>query len=297
MKAWRAAIVGLSFALVAAALVAALPAKAAPSQPLSAPLPADIKSRGKLIIGVKCDFPPMGYVDASGKTVGFEIDVVRQLATYAFGKPDAVDLECVTGPNRIPYITSGRVDGIVSLLSWTPDRTKVIAFSQPYLESGIQMIVPKASAIKDWSDIKGKAVTTTSGGTQSIWLTKCMPDVQQMLFDNTADSLAALKQGRALAFPQDLTLLVGIVTKDSSYKIVGHSVARGPIGIGVKLGNKELIDWFDAAIADMAKDDFFWKTLSNWVPKEELSAFATAVPRPNAKAITYTGAEDIYKCD
>jgi polar amino acid transport system substrate-binding protein len=284
-------------ALVGVFLIVATPTLADPSQPLGIELPADIKSRGKLIVGVKCDFPPIGYVDAAGKNVGFEIDVVRQLTTYAFGKPDAVDLECVSGPNRVPYITSGRVDAIVSVLSWTPDRAKVIGFSKPYLLSGIQMIVPKASPIKGWADIKGKTVTTTSGGTQNIWLNKCMPDVKQTLFDNTADSLATLKQGRAEAFPQDLTLLVGIVAKDPSLKIVGESVARGPIGIGVKFGNQPLIDWLDAAIADMAKDDFFWTALAKWVPKDDLGPFEGAVPRPKSPAFSYAGAEDIYKCN
>jgi len=264
---------------------------------LKAQLPLEIESRGELVIGVKCDYPPFGYVDANGKTVGFEIDVVREFATYAFGSPDALDLQCVTGPNRVPYITSGRVDGVASVLSWTPERAKIIGFSEPYFDSGIQMLVPADSTIKDWPDIKGKTITTTNGGTQSIWLQKCMPDVHQMLFDNTADSLSALKQGRAVAFPQDMTLLVGIVAKDPSLKIVGHSVARGPFGVGVKLDNKPLADWFSAAIAEMTKVDFFWKTLMKWVPKDTLEEFKTAVPRPGQAPISYKEAEDIYKCD
>ena len=270
---------------------------AAASPALGAPLPEAIKARGKLIIGVKCDYPPFGYVDANGKNVGFEIDVVREFVTLAFGSPDAVELQCVTGPNRIPYITSDRVDGIASVLSWTPDRAKIIGFSDPYFDSGIRMLVPKESTIKDWPDIKGKTITTTNGGTQSIWLQKCMPDVHQMLFDNTADSLSALKQDRAVAFPQDLTLLVGIVTKDPSLKIVGHSVARGPFGVGVKLDNKALAAWFNAAIAEMTKEDFFWKTLTKWVPPDALAEFKTAVPRPAQTPISYKEAEDIYKCD
>ncbi len=269
---------------------------AAPPQ-LAAPLPADIKSRGKLVMGVKCDYPPFGYVDAAGKNAGFEIDVVRQFAADAFGSPGAVELVCVSGPNRIPYLTSGRVDGIVSVLSWTPDRAKVIGFSIPYFDSGIRLLVPQGSPIKDWGDLKGKTITTTSGGTQSIWLTKCMPDVKQLLFDNTADSLSALKQGRAVAFPQDLTLLVGIVTKDPTLKIAGHSVARGPFGVGVKLDNKALAAWFDAAIAEMTKEDFFWQALARHVPKEALDQFKAAVPRPGQPAISYKEAEDIYACD
>lgn len=292
-------VVGMCLAAFAAAasLAPYAAAAAAPPPTLAAPLPDAIKSRGKLVVGVKCDYPPFGFVDASGRNSGFEIDIVRRLAWYAFGSEDKVDLECVTGPNRIPYITSGRVDYVVSILSYTPERAKIIAFSSPYFDSGIKLLVEKSSTIKDWEDIRGKTVTTTSGGTQSIWLSKCMPKVKQLLFDNTADSLAALKQGRAVAFPQDMSLLVGITSKNPSLKIVGHTVARGPIGIGMKLGDKEAAAWADAAVADMVKHDFLWKTLTKWVPKGDVGQFKDAVPRPGQKEISYTEANDIYKCD
>jgi ABC-type amino acid transport substrate-binding protein len=158
------------------------------------------------------------------------------------------------------------------------------------------MVVPKKSEINDWPDLKGKAITTTTGGTPSIWLKGCMPDVQQMLFDNTANSLAALKQGRAVAFPQDVTLLLGLAAKDSSIKIVGHSVARGPFGIGVKLDNTEMATWANDAIQDLRKNDFFYKSLQKWLSADTLAEFSTAVPRPDHE-LSYAGAENLYQCN
>jgi len=263
---------------------------------LSAPLPQPIEARGKLIVGVKCDYPPFGYVDAAGKHAGFEIDIVRRLAYYAFGNPEAVDMECVTGPDRIPSLTSGRVDLIVSVLSWTPDRAKIVGFSNPYFDSSVRMIVPKDSSIKSWADVRGKTVTTTTGGTPAIWLSKCMPSVHQLLFDNTADSISALNDGRAVAYSQDMTLLVGITSKNPAFKIVGEGVARGPFGVGIKLGNGELTKWVNAAIAQMTKRNFFWKSLQKWIPKDDLSAFVKSVPRPGRPPISYAEANDIYKC-
>ena len=292
----------LSFVLslaAAACILGTAPSQAqtaASSGALSAPLPAQIKARGRLIVGVKCDFPPLGYVDAAGEHVGFEIDLVHRLAELAFGKPDAVTLECVAGPNRIPFITSGRVDMIVSVLSYTTDRAKVIGFSEPYFDSGVKMIVPKNSTVANWSDVKGKTVTTTTGGTPAIWMGKCMSDVQVLPFDNTADSLAALKQGRAVAYAQDINLLVGIVSKDPSLKIVGDSEVRGPLNFGLKLGDTELKAWADAAVAEMTKADFFWTSLQKWIPASEIQGFTDAVPRPGGRQITNDEANDIYKC-
>ena len=50
------------------------------------PLPADIKSRNRFIIGVKCDVPPFGYIDVQGKNAGFDVEVGRWFARYAFGR-------------------------------------------------------------------------------------------------------------------------------------------------------------------------------------------------------------------
>jgi len=294
-KSWLT-LLTLSALLLSLLVCGVTPLRAASAPSLSATLPQTIKARGKLIVGVKCDYPPFGFVDADGKHAGFEIDVARRLAYYAFGNADAADLECVTGPNRIPYLTSDRADLIVSVLSWTPDRAKIVAFSTPYFDSSVRMIVPKDSTIKGWADVRGKTVTTTSGGTPAIWLTKCMPDVHQLLFDNTADSISALNDGRAVAYSQDMTLLVGITSKNPSFKIVGEGVARGPFGVGIKLGNEELIRWVNAALADMTKEDFFWKSLQQWVPKDDLASFSNAVPRPGRPSISYAEANDIYKC-
>src|SRR2546422_5394871 len=43
-----------------------------------------VKKRGKLIAGVKTDFPPFGTIDAAGKNVGFDVDVAHRFAKALF---------------------------------------------------------------------------------------------------------------------------------------------------------------------------------------------------------------------
>ena len=64
MKAWRRLVPPLS--VVALAAVVALAGIAEAQSTLET-----VKKRGKLIAGVKTDFPPFGYVDAGGKNLGF----------------------------------------------------------------------------------------------------------------------------------------------------------------------------------------------------------------------------------
>ncbi|MGH9068051.1 MAG: transporter substrate-binding domain-containing protein, partial [Acidimicrobiales bacterium] len=87
---------------------------------------------------MKCDYPPFGYVNAAGKNAGYGIDIVRKMAQYAFGNPNAVKFTCVTGSDRVGYLTTGRIDLIVATMSYTPARAKVIKFSAPYFDSGVK---------------------------------------------------------------------------------------------------------------------------------------------------------------
>ncbi|TFV33940.1 hypothetical protein E4K10_42470 [Streptomyces sp. T1317-0309] len=57
---------------------------------MGAPLPAEVKNKGKLAVGVKCDYPPFGYIDEASKNAVSNIDIAHQLASYAFGDPNAL---------------------------------------------------------------------------------------------------------------------------------------------------------------------------------------------------------------
>src|SRR5574338_565751 len=93
-------------ALVAAAAALAQPTSSAGSDVAAAkspklpPLPAAVKARQRWVVGVKCDVPPFGYIDVRGKNAGFDVEVARTFAKFAFGKASRVNFTCVTTPDR-----------------------------------------------------------------------------------------------------------------------------------------------------------------------------------------------------
>ena len=282
---------GLGGVLVVAALIAACGGAANPSASpppsvprLSVPLPAEIQQKGRLNVGVKCDYPPFGYTDENGSTVGYEIEMVRRMALYAFGSTGAVHFECVVAANRIPFLTTGRVDLIVATLTYTPDRAKTIAFSDPYFTAAGRLLVPKNSSIKEARDLAGKTVTTITSSVYATYFQNCVPRATVLPFEQTADALAALNQGRAQAFMQDDTLLVDLAKKNPNLKMVGSGVAAGPWGIGLRLEDTALREWADAALAEMQREDFNWTNFHRWFPdRDSQQKFARAVPRPGQR--------------
>ena len=95
------------------------------------PLPEAIKSAGILKAGVRCDQPPYGYKDETGKFAGVETDMAIQIAAWAFGSPDKIELTCVTAENRIPQLAGTKVDILIATLGVTPERARVDDFSKP----------------------------------------------------------------------------------------------------------------------------------------------------------------------
>ena len=107
-----------------------------PAKPKLPALPAEVKARGEWEIGVKCDTPPFGWQDTSGRNRGYDVEVARQFAKWAFGSASKVHFTCVTTASRIGTLTSGRVDIIVSTLTWTAERERTIDYSAPVLRRG-----------------------------------------------------------------------------------------------------------------------------------------------------------------
>lgn len=249
---------------------------------VGAPLPSTMKQKGTLAIGVKCDYPPFGYIDEGGANAGFEIDIAHQLAAYAFGDPDKVEFTCVTGSNRVPFLTTNKIDLIMATMNYTPERAQTIDFTAPYFAAGVKMLVPKDSPVRNWDDLDGKQVITIKGATASLWLTQCVPGAEQVQFEQTSEAVTALAQNRAVAFAQDDTLLVDLAAKNKDTKVVGDEKAASPWGMGVRKGDTEMKAWVDGAIKKLQDEDWFWKSFQKTVTDKDVQQqFAKVLPRPD----------------
>ena len=142
-----AVFVALGTAAPEGKVVRAAAPLAKPKKAKLPPLPSAVKERGRWQIGVKCDFPPFGFVDVNQKNDGYDVEVARRFAQLAFGSKSRVELVCVTTPSRIPTLQSGRVDMIVSTLTWTKARTEVITYSIPYYAATGRLLVPNNSSV------------------------------------------------------------------------------------------------------------------------------------------------------
>jgi len=289
----RITIVAAAFLIAAAAFaawgtaapggkVAALAgptAKPKPAKPKLPALPSDVKKRKKWLIGVKCDFSPFGFIDVRGNNEGYDVQVARRFASLAFGNKKKVDFTCVTTPSRIPTLISGRVDIIVSTLTWTAARAEQIDFSIPYYSAVGRLLVPNNSSLSVPS-LGGKTVVTTRGAIYATWIANCFKDTKLLQVDSPALAVSAVKDGRADTFMFDDAFLLGVATQDRDLKLTGDKFLNVPWGIGIRKGDVAMSRWVNAALRYMKKKDEFVKILKANAPARLVPGFLDNVPRP-----------------
>jgi polar amino acid transport system substrate-binding protein len=174
-----------------------LAAPAVLSGPAFAITPAEIKARGKLIVGIQGDNPPWGFVNTSGKQEGFDADIAE-----LFGKELGVPVEFVplAVANRIPALTSGRVDILFATMAMLPDRAKAVQYSKPYVANIITLVAPKATVIKTNADMGKVAIGVPRASVQDTQITKNAPEGTTIRrFDDDAATIQALVSGQVQA--------------------------------------------------------------------------------------------------
>jgi polar amino acid transport system substrate-binding protein len=258
-------------------------------------LPSNIKERGRLNIGIKCDSPPFGYIDVRGLNAGFDVEIARWFSRFAFGKPNRVTFTCLTTPAREPALTSDRVDMVIATFTYTADRETRIDFSRAYYKATGRILVSNSAPNNYLATLAGKTVATTTGSIYDRWMKNCFKDTRVIATDSFTNALLEFRNGRAEALMWDDTVLVGIAATDRNLKLTSDTFLLLPYGIGIKQGNTALKRWVDSRLNVMKRRDTFNTILRNSVPPRLFAGFQRNILRPNNN-FGYTQGDATTQC-
>ena len=244
------------------------------------PLPANIKSRGRFNIAVKCDTPPFGYIGARSQNAGFDVEIARWFAKFAFGKANRVTMSCVTTPAREPALTTDRVDLVIATFTYNSDRETRIDFSRAYYKATGRLLVRNNGSLQSLGNMAGKTIATTSGSVYDRWIKNCYKDTNVIVTDSFTNALLAFRDGRADGLMFDDTIVLGIAVTDPTLKLTDDLFLAQPYGIGIKQGNTALKAWVDSRLNLMKKRDLFLPILKNTVPPRQVAPFSKNILRP-----------------
>lgn len=230
-------------ALAAGAVVAA-------AGPARADLLEDVRAARKVRIAIDLGSPPFGMTDAAMNPTGSEVETARLLA-----KDLGVELEIVqtTGANRIPFLQTGKADLVISSLSVTPEREKVIDFSAPYAQILSVVAGPKATAIRSFADLAGKRVATARGTTNDRLATegvKSVAGAEIVRYDDDATLVTALASGQVDIVATSPALLKAVAAKAPALQMETKFVMQSfPLGVGLRKGEPKLQAWVNQWVA------------------------------------------------
>ena len=189
----------MSISLKRRVLGAGLLALAAFAGPLAAQAGTlqDVKAKGVVVIGIQGDNAPWGFIDSSGKQDGIDADMGRAFAEFLGVKVEFTPLAVA---NRIPALTTGRVDVLFATMAMLPDRAKAVQFSKPYVANEINLVAPKALEIKTNADMGKLVIGVPRSSVQDTQVTKNAPAGTEIRrFDDDAATIQALLSGQVQA--------------------------------------------------------------------------------------------------
>ena len=208
-----------------------------------------------LKVAIDPTYEPFTYKTPDGKPTGFDVDIAN--AVCAEIKRKCVFVEQVWD-SMIPGLQARKYDVIVSSLSMTEERKRVIDFSDRYYKTPSAIVVKKGTAYTGPASLKGKRIGVLKGSTQEKWaLGELKPAGVNIIPYEAQDQVyLAINAGRLAGTVADKVEVHGGVLRKPEGKDYGYV---GPdqydtkyygdgIGIGMRKGQKELKDQINQAI-------------------------------------------------
>ena len=156
----------------------------------------------KLLVGMDLAYPPFEMRDPQGLPAGISVDLAKALGTHLHR---AVEIQNIPFDGLIPALKTGKIDLIISSMTATPERAQSIDFSEPYLRTGLCLLVAKTAKITSIADAdqKGKRIAVKKGTTGHLYAMRALKNSRPLVLENENACVLEVVQGKAEAFIYD----------------------------------------------------------------------------------------------
>ncbi len=250
-------------------------APAGPPQVTPGSFMAKIRARGYLIAGVDQSTYHFGYLNPlDGRIEGFDIDMIRAVATAIFGNPGKVEYKAISDAQRKPDILNGDVDIVAHTMSITCDRLRQIDFSSVYFDAHQRVLVLKNSTATGLASLAGQKVCATAGSDSAGFIARyaTSPRLVLITVPYWTDCLVLLQQGQVAAISTDDSILHGLAAQDPFTKVVGPPLTDEPYGLAISKQHPDFVRFVNAVLARERADGEWAASYARWI--------GTPVPPP-----------------
>ena len=250
----------------------------------------NVSASDKIKIGTEGAYPPWNSKDASGKLIGFEVELAYSLCRYMGKQCEIVEQDW---DGMIPALIMRKYDAIMAGMSITAERQKAINFSQGYADEVASLAVMKGSDLEGMDTPEGlnltlggssvkKALKTISGALAGKTVCTQTATIHQNFLESgdvgkinlrtykTQDEVNLdLASGRC-----DVALAAAVAFTDYAEKsgkpvvLVGPTFSGGAfgngVGVGIRKDDTELLKAFNSAINQARKNGDISRIATKW---------------------------------
>ena len=245
--------------IIAVAVLAALFAGCTGTPPDDVPDP----DRTYWIVGIDESYPPYTYLDEKGEPQGFDVELMKWIAN-----DQGLDIRFKARDwyGILPDLLDKRIDLICSGYSITPERAKIIAFSDPYWTVSQGVVIKRGSKIKFENVISGTVITgTEEKSTAADWIQRYLVDIGALkpekfkVYNTFQDALDELEKGHIEAVIYDTPGLIE-ATGSRNIEYIGSIETDDKYGIAVRNEDRELLNKLNAGLKHL-KESPDWNEL------------------------------------
>ena len=234
-----------------------------------------VADSNKITVSYREASVPFSYLIGSTKSVGFSVELTEAIVDDVRKKLKKPNLEMapmpVTSQNRIPLLVNGTYDLECGSTTNNSARAKDVTFAINHFYTGTRLLAKKTSSIKNYADLAGKTVSSTTGTTNAQVIRKYSADkkldLQLVLGKDHDDSLLLVENDRALAFAMDDILLFGLKANSKNpdaLEVVGDSLQVEPYACMLRKDDPEFKKLVDGTLSRLMKSGEFSRLYTKW---------------------------------
>jgi polar amino acid transport system substrate-binding protein len=225
----------------------------------------EMQARNTWRVGMDPSFPPFEDLDDAGLPAGYDVDLARAIAADWGMQAEIITIGY---DSLVDALKAGRIDSVVSALPYDPRATRDVAFSAPYFESGVRLVVRAGSPITSTAALHNGAVAVEWGSMGDMVGRRIQREgiaLELMPFATPVEAIAALLNDAAIdALLIDQVSLRQAQGQGARIMAVGPPLESNPYVIAMPLRAYDLRERLAATLAQFASDGTLAELEARW---------------------------------
>lgn len=227
-----------------------------------------------ITVGVNAELDPFETIDENGNLVGFDIDLMNAIAQVASVEVSYVPMDF---DELLPAVAAGELDTAVSAISWTEERAKLVAFTDPYFTSdqspvsffggGLGLAVRSTTTnLQSAADLTADITVGVKSGTTGDTFVIENTTAQIVRYDESPDALLALSQGDVQAVVTDISVIAEFITDNPTLdvQLMGEPLTVEEYVIAVNKDRLDLLELLNASLIRVREDGTYDTLFAKW---------------------------------